>query len=269
MAPRNKKKPAWIIEKERARAAGAAETVWLFGIHAVRDALENPLREKLRLMVTKNAADRLAEAIATSGMEPEVIDPRKFAPPIDPQSVHQGAALEVKPLDWGSVSELCAPRDGAPLVLLLDRVTDPHNVGAILRSAEVFGARAVIAPQRHSAPETGALAKTASGALERQPYLRIRNLVKAMGALKEMGYFLIGLDGTADMSIEKAVADLPNVPVALVLGAEGPGLRDSTKEACHRLAKIEFAGDFGSLNVSNAGAVGLYAINRWKREFSA
>ena len=267
MAPRNKKKPLWIVEKERARAAGAAETVWMFGIHAVRDALENPMREKLRLVVTKNAFDRLAEAIDKSGIEPEVVEIRQFDVPLDPQSVHQGAALEVKPLDWGSVSEICAPRDEAPLVLLLDRVTDPHNVGAILRSAEVFGARAVIAPHRHSAPETGALAKTASGALERQPYLRIRNLVKAMEALKEMGYFLIGLDGTADMTLEKAVADLPNVPVALVLGAEGPGLRESTKETCHRIAKIEFSGEFGSLNVSNAAAVSLYAANRWKSEF--
>ncbi len=269
MAPRNKKKPLWIVEKERARAAGAAETVWLFGIHAVRDALENPMREKLRLVVTKNAFDRLEEAIDKSGMEPEIVEPRSFDVPLDPQSVHQGAALEVKPLDWGSVSEICAPRDEAPLVLLLDRVTDPHNVGAILRSAEVFGARAVIAPHRHSAPETGALAKTASGALERQPYLRIRNLVKAMESMKEMGYFLIGLDGTADMTLEKAVADLPNVPVALVLGAEGPGLRESTKETCHRIAKIEFAGEFGSLNVSNAAAVSLYAAKRWKAEFNA
>jgi 23S rRNA (guanosine2251-2'-O)-methyltransferase len=187
MAPRNKKKPAWIIEKERARAAGAAETFWLFGIHAVRDALQNPMREKLRLVVTKNASDRLAEAILASGMPPEVVDPRNFSVPIDPQSVHQGAVLEVTPLDWGSVSEICAPRNENPLVLILDRVTDPHNVGAILRSAEVFGARAVIAPHRHSAPETGALAKTASGALERQPYMRIRNLAKAMNSLRTCG----------------------------------------------------------------------------------
>lgn len=226
------------------------------------------MREKLRLVVTKNAHDRLVDAIEKSGVEPEITDTRRFDVPLDPQSVHQGAALEVKPLDWGSVSEICAPRDDAPLVLLLDRVTDPHNVGAILRSAEVFGARAVIAPMRHSAPETGALAKTASGALERQPYMRIRNLAKAMGALREMGYFIIGLDGTADITLEKAVADLPNVPIALALGAEGPGLRDLTKETCHRIAKIPFAGEFGSLNVSNAAAVSLYAANRWKAEFA-
>ena len=266
MAPRTKKKPSWIVEKERSRRGDAADTVWLFGIHAVRDALENPMREKLHLMVTKNAADRLAEAIAKSGIEPEVIDPRKFAPPIDPQSVHQGAALEVKPLDWGSVSELCAPRKDNPLVLLLDRVTDPHNVGALLRSAEVFGARAVIAPHRHSAPETGALAKTASGALERQPYMRVPNLSKSMTSLKEMGYFIVGMDGTAEETLEGVLSKMPPVPLAIALGAEGPGLRDLTKTTCHTLAKIPFAGEFGSLNVSNAGAVAMYGARRvWER----
>ncbi|MEO1549795.1 MAG: RNA methyltransferase [Pseudomonadota bacterium] len=265
MAEQRRKKPDWVIEKERARRAGAAETVWLFGLHAVRDALLNPARERLRLITTKNALDRLDDAVARSGMTPEIADPRKFPAPLDPQSVHQGAALEVKPLDWGSVSEVCAVRADTPRVVLLDRVTDPHNVGAILRSAEVFGARAVIAPARHAAPETGALAKTASGALERQPYLRIRNLVAAMGALKEMGYFLVGLDGEAEFSVDRVLEDLPPVPTALVLGAEGPGLRPSTKEACHRLAKIAPSGAFGSLNVSNAAAVGLYALRPLER----
>ncbi|PIB24465.1 23S rRNA (guanosine(2251)-2'-O)-methyltransferase RlmB [Amylibacter kogurei] len=259
MAPRNKKKPIWVVEKERARAASAAETVWLFGIHAVRDALENPMRERLRLVVTKNAADRLADAITKSGMTPEIQDPRKFNVPIDPNSVHQGAALEVKPLDWGSLSESCAPRGENPLIILLDRVTDPHNVGAILRSAEVFGARAVIAPTRHSAPETGALAKTASGALERQPYIKIRNLVTAMKTLQDMGYFLIGMDGTANDVLDDVLFVHNNRPTAIVMGAEGPGLRDLTKETVDILAKIDFAGEFGSLNVSNAAAVSLYA----------
>ena len=138
------KKPTWVIDKERARRAAAAETVWLFGLHAVRDALMNPRRERLRLVLTRNAADKLAEAVAASGMEPEIADPRKFPAPLDPGSVHQGAALEVKPLDWGPLEDLCEPGMGAPRLVLLDRVTDPHNVGAILRSAEVFGARAVI-----------------------------------------------------------------------------------------------------------------------------
>jgi len=138
-------------------------------------------------------------------------------------------------------------------------VTDPHNVGAILRSAEVFGARAVIAPRRHAAPETGALAKSASGALERQPYLRVPNLARAMRALAEMGYALVGLDGEADVEISEVVRDCADQPLALVLGAEGPGLRQLTRETCHRLARIPAIGDFGSLNVSNAAAVALFA----------
>ncbi|WP_298292930.1 23S rRNA (guanosine(2251)-2'-O)-methyltransferase RlmB [uncultured Litoreibacter sp.] len=253
------KKPAWVVQKERDKRASAAETVWLFGIHAVRDALENPMRERLRLVVTKNAYDRLADVIAASGMEPEISDPRKFAAPIDPQSVHQGAALEVKPLDWGNLSDICAPRGQPARVILLDRVTDPHNVGAILRSAEVFGARAVVAPHRHSAPETGALAKTASGALERQPYLRIKNLATTMEALREMGYTLLGLDGEADGTLHEAIQG-NNGAIALVLGAEGPGLRDKTKETCDQLVRIDASGGFGSLNVSNAAAVSLYEV---------
>ncbi|SDO43008.1 23S rRNA (guanosine2251-2'-O)-methyltransferase [Lutimaribacter pacificus] len=254
------KKPKWVVEKERQKRASAAETVWLFGLHAVRDALMNPAREKLRLVVTKNAADKLADAIAASGVTPEVSDPRNFAAPIDPQSVHQGAALEVKPLDWGRISDVCAGSpDRVPRVILLDRVTDPHNVGAILRSAEVFGAAAVIAPRHHSAPETGALAKTASGALERQPYLRVRNLADAMTELQRMGYIVLGLAGEAEQSIEQALEERRDRPVALVLGAEGPGLRQKTRETCDALVRIDFAGAFGSLNVSNAAAVALYA----------
>ena len=140
--------------------------------------------------------------------------------------------------------------------MLLDRVTDPHNVGAILRSAEVFGARAVIAPLRHSAPESGALAKTASGALERQPYVRVRNLADTMTQLKDMGYQVLGLDGAATEGVEAPTIG----PIAIVLGAEGPGLRQRTRETCDRLVKISSAGDFGSLNVSNAAAVALYAL---------
>lgn len=253
------KKPKWVIEKEQARRQSAAETVWLFGLHAVRDALLNPRREKLRLVLTKNAADRLGDAVRDGGLEPEIADPRRFSAPIDPGSVHQGAALEVKPLDWGPLADLVTQGEGRAVTVCLDRVTDPHNVGAILRSAEVFGARAVIAPARHSAPETGALAKTASGALERQPYLRVANLANAMEALRDMGFVLIGLDGAAETTLEAALAGAEDRPVALVLGAEGPGLREKTRETCDILAKIPFASDFGSLNVSNAAAVSLYA----------
>jgi 23S rRNA (guanosine2251-2'-O)-methyltransferase len=256
------KKPAWVIDKERERRAAASETLWLFGLHAVRDALMNPARERLHLVVTRNAADRLADAIAAAGIAPEIADPRKFPVPLDPGSVHQGAALEVRPLDWGRLEDLAEPGTGAPRLVLLDRVSDPHNVGAILRSAEVFGARAVIAPARHSAPETGALAKTASGALERQPYLRVPNLGNAMETLKAMGYICLGLDGEGEAEIAETAARYVQNPVALVLGAEGPGLRDRTRELCDHLVRIPAAGAFGSLNVSNAAAVSLYAVTR-------
>ena len=254
------KKPQWVIEKERAKRASAAETFWMFGIHAVRDALVNPAREKLRLVLTRNAADRLADALPVTGLEPEIVDPRKFPVPLDPGSVHQGAAVEVKPLHWGSVAEVCYIGKDTPLVVALDRVTDPHNVGAILRSAEVFGARAVIAPARHSAPETGALAKTACGALERQPYLRVRNLADTLEELVGLGYYAVGLDGEAETTLAEAAASAAGRPVVLVLGAEGPGLRDRTRDTCKVIARVPFAGDFGSLNVSNAAAVGLYAM---------
>lgn len=255
------KKPTWVIDKERARRVASAETVWLFGLHAVRDALANPAREKLHLVVTKNAADRLADAIIGAGLSPEIVDPRKFDAhvPLAPESVHQGAALEVRPLHWGSLAEVCLTGAGAPLVVLLDRVTDPHNVGAVLRSAEVFGARAVIAPARHAAPETGALAKTASGALERQPYLRVGNLAEAMQELRAMGFVLLGLDGTATETLGQAMARVGSRPVGLVLGAEGPGLREKTRDTCDALVRIPYPGGFGSLNVSNAAAVALYA----------
>ncbi len=259
--PHKTKKPAWVIDKERARRAAAAETVWLFGLHAVRDALANPRREKLRLVVTQNALDRLGPLPA--GIEAEIADARVFdkSVPLPPESVHQGAALEVRALKWGSLTDLALSGPGRPLLVALDRVTDPHNVGAILRSAEVFGARAVIAPSRHSAPETGALAKTASGALERQPYLRVGNLADALVELKSMGYAVLGLDGTGTRTLPEALAELSGRPICLVFGAEGPGLRERTRETCDHILRIPFAADFGSLNVSNAAAVALYATS--------
>lgn len=253
------RKPDWVVDKERGRKAEAKETVWLFGLHAVRDALANPAREKLRLVVTKNAFDKLEAVIAEAGIAPEIVDPRRFDVPIDEGSVHQGAAMEVRPLNWGKLADLAISGAGEPLLVLLDRVTDPHNVGAILRSAEVFGARAVIAPRHHSAPETGALAKTASGALERQPYLKVTNLADAMVELKEMGYTLVGLDGEADLTLAEALTPTKGRPLALVMGAEGPGLRERTRETCDVIARIPYDGAFGSLNVSNAAAVSLYA----------
>ena len=253
-------KPKWVIEKEQSKKAASQKTVWLFGIHAVNDALVNPAREKIQLVLTRNAAAKLADAIAQSGIEPQICEPRQFSAPLDPGSVHQGAALEVKILDWGTLADHALASDtGAPRLILLDQVTDPHNVGAILRSAEVFGANAVIGTQRHSAPETGSLAKSASGSLERQPYLRLRNLAQTILELKNMGYIILGLDGAGEETIEQAMEGHFDKPVALVFGAEGPGLRQRTKETVDKLVRIESSGKFGSLNVSNAAAVALYA----------
>ena len=255
------KKPKWVVQKEQARKADAAATVWLFGLHAVRDALMNPKREKIRLILTKNAADKLSDAVEAAGITPEMTDPRRFSAPLDPGSVHQGAALEVKPLQWGSLEDW-AIGPAAPRLILLDRVSDPHNVGAILRSAEVLGAQAVIGMRHQAAPETGALAKTASGALERQPYLRVRNLADTITELQAMGYLVLGLDGEATTTLPDAIATRRNDPIALVLGAEGPGLRAKTKETVDHLVKIDFPGAFGSLNVSNAAAIALYECQR-------
>ena len=255
------RKPKRAVTRDRAGKVANRETVWLFGLHAVREALLNPRRERVRLIVTANARDRLAPEIDKSGMTPELSDARKFGAPIDAGSVHQGAALEARPLDWGTL-ETIQEQGVNSRVLLLDRVTDPHNVGAILRSAEVLGASAVIAPRRHSAPETGALAKAASGALEHQPYFRVGNLARAIEKLRKSGYFTIGLDETSDMEIEEAVTGFPECPVALVLGGEGTGLRPRTRKEVDQLARIPTKGGFGSLNVSNAAAIALYASQR-------
>ncbi len=201
------RKPAWAIERERERRDDGG--VWLFGLHAVRDALANPARVRRRLVVTRNAAERLAEAIAVSGL-PRARRPAPVRRAARPAVGAPGRGARGRAARLGLGLRICAPRGGTPVVLLLDRVTDPHNVGAILRSAEVFGARAVIAPRRHAAPETGALAKAASGALERQPYLRVPNLAGAMGSLREMGYAIVGLDGGAEAPLDAALGPSPD-----------------------------------------------------------
>jgi len=154
------KKPKWVIKKEKDEKTAQKQTYWIFGLHAVRDALFNQKRKKNKLLLTKNAAAKLSESISFSGLTPEIFDARQFKPPIDKNSVHQGAVLEVEALRWGSLEdEIMNTNSNPPRLILLDQVTDPHNVGAILRSAEVFGASAVVGTKVHSPPETGALAK--------------------------------------------------------------------------------------------------------------
>ncbi len=233
-------------------------TIWLFGLHAVDAALRNPGRVRHRLVLTRNAAAKLQDAIAVSGMRHEEVDPRRFVVPIDRSSVHQGAALEVSPLPQGSlesVTENCRP--GNPL-MFLDRVTDPHNVGAIIRSAGAFGAAGVIAPARHSPPETGALAKSASGAIESVPYLRIGNLASAMEFMQRSGILLAGFDQTAEASLNSGAERLAGHPVGLVFGSEGAGLRARTRDTCDLLLRIGPQTGPVSLNVSNAAAIALH-----------
>ena len=254
------KKPKWVIKKEKDVKNAQKKTYWIFGLHAVRDALVNEKRKKIRLMITANAAAKLHESISISGLAPEIFDARQFKPPIEKNSVHQGAALEVESLQWGSLDDIIMnSRGNPPRLILLDQVTDPHNVGAILRSAEVFGASAVVGTKIHSPSETGALAKSASGALERQPYIRIRNLADTIQHLEKMGFICVGLDGEAENTLVD-IQEISHRPTALVLGSEGSGLRFRTKQTVKFMVKIPFSTDFGSLNVSNAAAIALYQL---------
>ena len=169
---------------------------------------------------------------------------------------HQGVVIEVEPLEDGWLDDLIANAPDRAVLLVLDQVTDPHNVGAILRSAAAFGAIGIVTQDRHSPPESGALAKAASGALEAVPWVRTVNLARALGDIAGAGFWRIGLTGDADLDLKEALG--PN-RVALVLGAEGPGLRPNTREHCDALARLPITGAVESLNVSNAAAVALYA----------
>ena len=234
-------------------------------------ALANPSRRCHRLLVGPEAESRHGAALADLAAarrargDSTVPDPTPTPAPdlarhLGKDAVHQGLALQTEPLDQPVLEELIPdPADaGARRVfVVLDQVTDPHNVGAVLRSAAAFGAAAVIAPKRHAAPESGALAKAASGALEHVPYVRVTNLARALAALKEGGVWCLGLAGDADQTL--AEAD-PGGPVALVLGAEGPGLRRLTREACDLLARLPTGGPIRDLNVSTAAAVALYEL---------
>jgi len=241
-----------------AAEAPAAAALWLYGQHAVAAALANRARTSLRLVATAESADeagRLARA-TYAGVQVEILDRREIDRLAGPGAVHQGIALQVEPLPDAGLEDSVG---GADLVVLLDQVVDPHNVGAILRSAAAFGAAAVVVQDRHSPQSTGTLAKAASGALEWVPLVRVGNLARALDRLKELGFWLVGLDGEAP-DVLGATA-LP-APLALVLGAEGSGLRRLSREACDRLVRIPSARPGLSLNVSNAAAVALHEARR-------
>jgi 23S rRNA (guanosine2251-2'-O)-methyltransferase len=231
-----------------------ADHVAIFGIHAVEAALANANRSIRKLHLTDNAERRLAEALAKRQLVHERVSPRDLDRRLGPDTVHQGALIEAEPLEEPALAELVARSAGRPLIVL-DQVTDPHNVGAILRSGAAFGTGGLVMTRRHSPPLDGTLAKSASGALEHVPVALVQNLARALAELKELDCIVIGLDDAAPDRIEDL--DWP-ARSALVLGAEGKGLRQLTQESCDRLVRIATDGAIASLNVSNAAAVALH-----------
>jgi len=239
--------------------AGAPERtdhLLIFGIHAVEAALANPNRVIRRITLSANAERRLERSLAGRQLQQERVLPRDLDRRLGPETVHQGALIEAEPLPEPPLAALAEEMGGRPL-LILDQVTDPHNVGAILRSAAVFGAAGLVMTRRHSPPLEGALAKAASGALEHVPVALVQNLARAVGDLKALGVTVVGLHGEASERLE---AESWPGRAALVLGAEGKGLRELTRLSCDRLCRIASDGPLNSLNVSNAAAVALHWV---------
>jgi 23S rRNA (guanosine2251-2'-O)-methyltransferase len=250
------KRPRGQREQRREHSAGGGDApVILYGWHSVTAALANPARHIRRLLATENALRRLADEGIERPASTEVVRPDAIAAQLSPDAVHQGLLAEADPLPSPEIETL----DAAGIVLVLDQITDPHNVGAILRTAAAFGVAAIITTARHSPEATGVLAKSASGALELVPIAIIQNLARGITALKERGFGVVGLDssGTDDLA---AITLTP--PLALVLGAEGKGLRQGTRAVCDRVARLDLPGAIKSLNVSNAAALALYIASR-------
>ena len=231
--------------------------VHIFGIHAVEAALRNPRRAIRELRLTENAEHSLAAAVTSRTIKPTRADPRDLDRLLGEETVHQGALLVADLLPEPDLEAAAAAAAGGRPIVVLDQVTDPHNVGAILRSAAAFGASGLVMTRRHSPPLAGTLAKSASGALEHVPVTLVPNLAQAMARLADLGVWRIGLDGEAEAAIE--VGDHMGA-VALVLGAEGKGLRRLTSELCDQLCRITTDGALQSLNVSNAAAIALHTL---------
>jgi 23S rRNA (guanosine2251-2'-O)-methyltransferase len=251
---RSKKKPQNAPFSGRAgRDWGkpASPRILLYGLHAAEAALLNPRRRIIKVLATENAARRLEAPLAKRGMKPGVALPKQLDRLVGGDAVHQGIVLEVGPLPPRAIEDVKA--DG--FIIVLDQVTDPHNVGAVLRSAAAFGASCLVMPERRSPPLTGVLAKSASGALDLVPVVLVGNLAHALGALGERGFLRVGLAEEASDPLEATVL---TIPLALVLGAEGKGLRQLTKQNCDRLCHISTRGALASLNVSNAAAIALH-----------
>jgi len=256
-------------KSRRIRAAsGADEPALLYGLHAVRAALANPARRNLRLFATRDAIEALAEG---AGSWPDAarnllesakpMERAEISARLTEGAVHQGVALEAAPLPDPGLAALDPEAGHTGPVIVLDQVSDPHNVGAILRSAAAFCAAALVVQSRHAPPPTGALAKAASGALEAVPLITVTNIARALDTLKDKGYWVAGLDAAGETPLAQA---LDRSPLAIVLGAEGTGLRRLTAEHCDLLARIPMTDTIASLNVSNAAAVALYEASKGK-----
>ncbi len=227
------------------------DAVILYGWHTVTAALANPRRHIRKLLLTENAARRLAEETIETRVTPEIVRPQQIDHLLGPDAVHQGLFAEADALSSPSIETL--PQDG--IVLVLDQITDPHNVGAIMRSAAAFAVKAIVTTARHSPEATGVLAKSASGALELVPLVLVQNLARALTELNQRGFLTVGLDSAGS---ENLAAVPLRQPLALVLGAEGKGLRQLTRETCNVMTRLDMPGDIKSLNVSNAAALSLY-----------
>jgi 23S rRNA (guanosine2251-2'-O)-methyltransferase len=242
-------------DRARERRGDAPSDVILYGWHTVTAALANPARHIRRLLATENAVRRLAEEGIALRVTPELVRPDAIAARLSPDAVHQGLLAEADPLPSPGIEDM----DPSGIVLVLDQITDPHNVGAIMRTAAAFAVAAIVTTARHSPEATGVLAKSASGALELVPIVIVQNLARALAGLKDRGFLTVGLDSNApdDLAAIKLCA-----PLALVLGAEGKGLRQLTGDTCDRLARLDLPGEIKSLNVSNAAALALYIASR-------
>ena len=230
---------------------------WLWGRHPVLAALANPARKGMgRLLATADRAAELERDRLANGHKIEVIDIQALDRMLPPGAVHQGLAFKVQPLEGVALEDIAG--DGG-VIVMLDQLTDPQNVGAIFRSALAFGAKGIVVQDRHSPALAGALAKAAAGATERLPCARVTNLSRALEKLADLGWRAVGLDGSAELTLEQA---LDNRPTVLVMGSEGDGIRRLVAEHCDVLARIPMPGGFESLNVSNAAAVALYEASR-------
>jgi 23S rRNA (guanosine2251-2'-O)-methyltransferase len=240
---------------ERARGGGDDEVVVLYGWHPVVEALRNERRPVRRLLATENSANRLQEAVPDLRIQPELVRPHDISRLVEPDAVHQGLYLEADPLPSPTLETM----PDTALVLALDQITDPHNVGAIVRTAAAFNVDAILTTARHSPSATGVLAKSASGGLEHVPFVIVRNLAEALIALGERGFQRIGLDSEGDTALDTVAV---RRPLVVAVGAEGKGLRQRTKDCCDVVGRLDMPGAIKSLNVSNATAITLYALTR-------